>query len=198
MQFLDIIEFKKIEVQLEVSSKKKLFEKLSKLATLYSLSDDLSDDKTLSSEEVALDEDMLLERYEEEAKIYFDALNNREKLGNTALGLGIAMPHAKVSGGEKILGFFLQLKTPVCYDASDNRDVDLVLCLFIPQQSCEKCAQKLPLFAEKLTDKTLLKKFRSAENSYQIMTVLKDFELEVEAAFKQDNNSEQITATENS
>ena len=60
----------------------------------------------------------------------FECLFEREKLGNSGLGNGVAMPKAKLPAtvSDKILTVFMQLETPVEYDAADNKPVDIVFC----------------------------------------------------------------------
>lgn len=68
-----------------------------------------------------LDEDRIL-----------DALLEREALGSTGLGYGVALPHARVEGLTQVVGVFVRLETPVAYDAVDDRPVDLIFALFAP------------------------------------------------------------------
>lgn len=61
-----------------------------------------------------------------------DALLEREALGSTGLGYGVALPHARVEGLERVVAVFVRLDTPVAYDAVDDRPVDLIFALFAP------------------------------------------------------------------
>ena len=65
----------------------------------------------------------------------FECLFEREKLGNSGLGNGVAMPKAKLPAtvSDKILTVFMQLETPVEYDAVDNKPVDIVLLCSYPK-----------------------------------------------------------------
>ena len=67
----------------------------------------------------------------DEARI-FDALMERETLGSTGLGSGVAVPHARLTEVEKVTAVFVRLDTPVAYDAVDDRPVDLIVGLFAP------------------------------------------------------------------
>jgi PTS system nitrogen regulatory IIA component len=62
----------------------------------------------------------------------FDALLEREALGSTGLGSGVAVPHARLSGMERVTGVFVRLDAPVAYEAVDDRPVDLMFALFAP------------------------------------------------------------------
>ena len=68
-----------------------------------------------------LDEDRIL-----------DALLEREALGSTGLGYGVALPHARIEGLTQVVAVFVRLETPVAYDAVDDRPVDLIFALFAP------------------------------------------------------------------
>ncbi len=61
-----------------------------------------------------------------------DSLLEREALGSTGLGYGVALPHARVEGLERVVAVFVRLDTPVAYDALDDRPVDLIFALFAP------------------------------------------------------------------
>jgi len=67
----------------------------------------------------------------EESKV-FDALMEREALGSTGLGAGVAVPHARLDGIDRVQAVFVRLDTPVPYDAVDDRPVDLIFALFAP------------------------------------------------------------------
>jgi len=67
----------------------------------------------------------------DEAVIY-DALMEREVLGSTGLGSGVAVPHARLQGLHGVRAVFVRLDNPVAYDALDDRPVDLMFALFAP------------------------------------------------------------------
>lgn len=60
------------------------------------------------------------------------ALLEREALGSTGLGSGVALPHARIDGLDRIAAVFVRLETPVAYEAVDDRPVDLIFALFAP------------------------------------------------------------------
>jgi PTS system nitrogen regulatory IIA component len=62
----------------------------------------------------------------------FDALMEREALASTGLGSGVAVPHARLAGLQRVQAVFVKLETPVSYDALDDRPVDLMFALFAP------------------------------------------------------------------
>ena len=61
-----------------------------------------------------------------------EALLEREALGSTGLGSGVAVPHARIEGLQRIFGVFVRLDTPVAYGSVDDRPVDLLFALFAP------------------------------------------------------------------
>jgi PTS system nitrogen regulatory IIA component len=61
-----------------------------------------------------------------------DALLEREALGSTGLGAGVAVPHARIEGLQRVFGVFVRLDTPVAYGSVDDRPVDLLFALFAP------------------------------------------------------------------
>src|SRR5258708_35545493 len=63
----------------------------------------------------------------------YETLAEREKLGSTGMGQGIAIPHGRVAGVEKMTGLFAQLDHPVDFDSMDDQPVDLVFLLLAPE-----------------------------------------------------------------
>jgi PTS system nitrogen regulatory IIA component len=61
-----------------------------------------------------------------------DALLERESLGSTGLGSGVAVPHARIEGLQRVFGVFVRLDAPVAYGSVDDRPVDLLFALFAP------------------------------------------------------------------
>ena len=78
----------------------------------------------------------------------FDALINREKLGSTGLGKGVAIPHGRMASLERPVCAFVKLATPVDFDATDGQPVDLVFALLVPENSTEEHLQVLSTIAE--------------------------------------------------
>ncbi len=65
----------------------------------------------------------------------FEVLREREQLGSTAIGDGVAIPHVKVSGLERLVGWIARLEEPVDFDAIDDQPVDLVVMLLAPESA---------------------------------------------------------------
>lgn len=64
--------------------------------------------------------------------VILEALLEREALGSTGLGSGVAVPHARIKTLDRVVAVFVRLDTPVAYDAVDDRPVDLLFALFAP------------------------------------------------------------------
>ena len=101
----------------------------------------------------------------------FTGLFNREKLGCTAIGNGVAMPRARLSQGDKPICVFLQLASPIDYEAADNREVDLIFAILVPESICESYTPILAELSEKLKDKTLDKQLRAAQSADEIWQI---------------------------
>ena len=64
-----------------------------------------------------------------------EALVGREEEGSTGLGSGVAVPHARLAGLERVRGVFIRLETPVAFDAVDDQPVDLMFVLLAPTEA---------------------------------------------------------------
>ncbi|WP_373778186.1 PTS sugar transporter subunit IIA [Glaesserella sp.] len=107
----------------------------------------------------------------------FSNLFKREKLGSTAINNGVALPHAKLPANsalllEKPIAVFLQLEMPIDYEASDNKEVDLIYAILFPENSCDRYKGALQDIAQQLSDKNLLKHLRSAKSVEELWQVL--------------------------
>lgn len=100
----------------------------------------------------------------------FSQLVKREKLGNTGLNNGVALPHAKLQGVplDKPLAVFLRLENAIDYEASDHKYVDLIYAVIFPESCCESYKGRLQQIAQALSDKTLIKQLRAAESADEI------------------------------
>lgn len=148
MKFTDFLSPENIRQGAMLSSKKRALEQVGKIIADY-LNQQTADDESICPVEC------------------FANLFKREKLGSTCINHGIALPHAKLSTAcgnvEKPIAVFLQLETPIDYEASDHKEVDLIFAIMFPEKSCESYKGILPQIAEKLSDKNLAKQLRSAE-----------------------------------
>ena len=100
----------------------------------------------------------------DEARI-FDALMERETLGSTGLGSGVAVPHARLTEVEKVTAVFVRLDTPVAYDAVDDRPVDLIVGLFAPPKAGAEHLRALAAVSRALRSPELREQLRQARTT---------------------------------
>ena len=94
----------------------------------------------------------------------FDSLFAREKLGSTGLGRGIAIPHGRIKGLKEARGAFVRLTTPVPFDSPDGKPVSLLFVLLVPEQATEQHLQILSELAERFSDRACRDALSTAEN----------------------------------
>ncbi|MEO0636463.1 MAG: PTS IIA-like nitrogen regulatory protein PtsN [Pseudomonadota bacterium] len=111
-----------------------------------------------------------------------EALMDRERLGSTGLGNGIAIPHAKLANVTTVTGLFVRLSTPVDYDAVDDRPVDLVCALFAPDTAGSEHLKALSRIARALRQGEVTDTIRSASSSDEIFEALVVAEQQSQAA----------------
>lgn len=95
----------------------------------------------------------------------FDSLFSREKLGSTALGYGIAIPHGRIKGLKEAVCAFFRLATPLDYDAPDGMPVDLVFLLLAPATATDQHLQILAELAQMLSGKAVREQLRAAPDA---------------------------------
>lgn len=107
-------------------------------------------------------------------QVVFEVILTREKMGATGIGGGVAIPHGKLEEDmPRAVGVFVQLETPVAFDAIDNQQVDLLFALLVPASQTKTHLRTLSLMAKRLEDKTFCRRLRSARSDddlYQIIT----------------------------
>ena len=94
----------------------------------------------------------------------FDKLLERERLGSTGLGQGIALPHARIKGVEDARGAFVQLQSAVDFDAIDDQPVDLVFGLLVPEEATQKHLDLLAKLATLFSDTDFCDSLRKAKD----------------------------------
>lgn len=102
----------------------------------------------------------------------FDILWEREKLGTTGVGHGIAIPHGRIEGLEKVCGFFARLSSPIAFDAVDGQPIDLVFLLLAPESAGADHLHALASVSRTLRDDALCEKLRGAKQSdlFELLT----------------------------
>ena len=102
----------------------------------------------------------------------FDALQERESLGPTGVGHGVALPHARLASLTQVHGAFLRLEKPVDFDAADRQPVDLVFALFAPTDTGVDHLKALALVTRTLRDQALCNKLRANNDPATLYTIL--------------------------
>jgi nitrogen PTS system EIIA component len=145
MQLAEILAPEGVRVVGSVTSKKRLFQELAEItSSLTSL----------------------------RAGDLLDALQERESLGPTGVGNGVALPHARVPGLDRVMGVFVRLEKPLAFDAVDRQPVDLVFALFAPEDAGVDHLKALALVSRKLRNTTVCNKLRANEDPATLFAIL--------------------------
>ena len=102
----------------------------------------------------------------------FESFCNREVLGSTALGNGVAIPHGRVSGIEGAEALFLRLSKPLAFDAEDGQPVDLLFAVGFPIECSEDDSKLLTSISARFSDPELQAKLRAATDANEIWQLL--------------------------
>jgi PTS system nitrogen regulatory IIA component len=145
VHFDDIVAADAVAVAATANGKRQLFLKVGALA---------ADAYGLSAEAVA------------------DALMEREKLGSTGFGGGIAIPHAKLAGLDAMRGIVLLLETPVPFDAVDDAPVDIVFALLSPVDSGAEHLKTLARVSRYLRDESQVARLRGVRSGAALHALL--------------------------
>jgi len=144
MDISNLINMDAIFPQLKVSSKKQLLQELGNIA-----------------------KNKIKKPVQEIATI----LMERERLGSTGVGYGVAIPHGRFTELDKIFGVFAKLEKPVNYDALDNQPVDLVFLLLVPEKAGASHLKALAKISRILRDQTVCEKLRGADSGDAIYAI---------------------------
>ena len=140
----------RLDTQLEVSSKKRLFEEI--------------------AERIQHDYPEIT------ARSTFNRLLAREKLGSTGLGQGIAIPHARLEGAPEIIGVFFTLSQGIEFDAPDDQNVDLVFALLVPENEEQEHLTTLATLAGLFQNPNFCRDIRAASTAEALLKALKTWE----------------------
>jgi len=103
-----------------------------------------------------------------------ETLTERERLGTTGVGQGIAIPHGRIADLKEIVGVFARLDTPLDYDAVDNQPVDLVFMLLAPEGAGADHLKALARVSRLLRNQQVTEKLRAAKSAEAIYAILTD------------------------
>ena len=145
MELSDLISGDGVVPSLKASSKKQALQELAQLA---------SNITGLSSRDV------------------FETLLQREKLGSTGLGQGIAIPHGKLPGIDRLYGIFARLDTPIDFDAMDDQKVDLIFLLLAPESAGADHLKALARVSRMLRDGAIAAKLRGSDDGSALYAIL--------------------------
>jgi PTS system nitrogen regulatory IIA component len=143
MQLKDVLTLSRVEIDPPISAKKRLLEMVANACAPESCEHD-----------------------------FFDALIEREKLGSTALGHGVALPHARVNHIDAPVAVFIRLKDPIPYDNHDDAAVDLIFGLFVPHNEESAHLGLLSAVANCLNQSNNRDAIRQAHTAQDIWNIL--------------------------
>ncbi|MDQ2069541.1 PTS IIA-like nitrogen regulatory protein PtsN [Natronospira bacteriovora] len=146
MTIRDLIAPERISTATEVGGKKRALEMLSDLLA--------SSGEELSRGEI------------------FTSMINRERLGSTAIGSGVAIPHGRIEGLRNSMGAFIRLQDPIDFDATDGAPVDMMFALIVPTQCAEEHLNALAALARMFSRSDLCDQLRLAESPDAIYELL--------------------------
>lgn len=146
MNLTDIIPLNNIYLDVNVSSKKALFKEVA----------------AKISNKLNIDQNNL-----------FEKLNEREKLGSTGIGNGIAIPHGKVNGIKKVFSLFLRTKSLIDFSSSDLLGVDVIFVIIAPEESKTDhllALSEISKFLRKNKNKEALRKLKTNHEVFELLS----------------------------
>lgn len=147
MQLSDVLTPDRIHLDCTVSSKKTLLERM---AAILATQSESADEREI-----------------------FESLCQRERLGSTGLGDGVAIPHGRNSQQKEIIGAIIRLKKPIDFDSPDHQPVDLFFALAIPNDCSDAHLKLLANIAEFFKDgdcRDILRETVDAERVIELMS----------------------------
>lgn len=101
-----------------------------------------------------------------------ESLMNREKLGSTGIGNGIAIPHGRIKNSSKAVAVLITTDCGVNYDAIDKRPVDVFCALLVPEEQCDTHLATLASIAKTFDNKEILRKIRRAQTDHDLYNII--------------------------
>lgn len=151
MDVTELLAPEHVHANLRVTSKKQALQEIAKRAA------DLPEVGTIANE-----------------REIFEVLLERERLGTTGVGAGIAIPHGKLSRLNRLHGMFVKLDRPIDFEAIDEQPVDLIFLLLAPQGAGADHLKALARVSRLLRDRAVCEKLRGADSADALYAVLTD------------------------
>jgi PTS system nitrogen regulatory IIA component len=104
----------------------------------------------------------------------FEVLIERERLGSTGIGMGIGIPHGKLTGLERFCGIFARLDRPIPFEAIDDQPVDLIFLLLAPENAGADHLKALARISRLLRDRAVCEKLRGTDRPDALYALLTD------------------------
>ncbi|MBP5534757.1 MAG: PTS sugar transporter subunit IIA [Alphaproteobacteria bacterium] len=145
MKIADILNFARIQLDVPATSKKQVLETISNLAA----------DSTGC-----------------ERQIIFDALVERERLGTTGIGKGVAIPHARLAGLKDLYCLFMRVNPAVDFESVDGKAVDLIFCLLVPEESGADHLKALARISKLLRNDEICAELRSVRDPKDVLMLV--------------------------
>lgn len=146
IELADLLTVERVETGCLLSSKKRLMERITSL--------------------------LLQGRAQLDRKTVLQTLIERERLGSTGIGSGVALPHGRISGLDDVIGAVVVLANPLDYDALDNTPVNLAFGLLVPAQANEQHLKILAHLARLFSDENFRSKIFSASDNQEAFDLL--------------------------
>ena len=147
MEIVDLITPKSVIANLRVTSKKQALQELARFAA------------NLTGEQ---------------ERAIFEVLLERERLGTTGVGAGVAIPHGKLAGLKHLHGVFARLETPIDFESVDEQPVDLIFLLLAPESAGADHLKALARVSRLLRDREMCEKLRGSDTGDAIYALLTD------------------------
>jgi PTS system nitrogen regulatory IIA component len=148
MEIADLIAPRSVVAQLRVSGKKQALQELAKRAAAMTGIND---------------------------RAIYEVLVERERLGTTGIGNGIAIPHGKLKGLARLTGVFARLERPIPFEAIDDQPVDLIFVLLAPEEAGADHLKALARVSRLLRDRAMCEKLRGTDNADALYALLTDY-----------------------
>jgi len=110
--------------------------------------------------------------YDMRAEVLLEALLEREKLGPTGVGNGVALPHARSMDVDRVCGAFILLESPVDFGSVDKLPVDVIFGLFAPENAGVDHLKALAIVSRTLRDSSICAKLRANPDQQTLFTIL--------------------------